>query len=588
MLKKIGKFVIFIILMLQVSTFLYGNKLTLSLTLENEEIFFDETVTLNIVIQGNGITSIPDPDISALNNDFSILTSSYSSSSISIINGSIQGSKALSLVLKPLHTGVIKINGIFVNYHGKKIKGKPVVLTVLGSSNSNKAPGTATSVTVKNLTFPSGLTSIPVPKRVLNTGLEIVADVQPKSGYVGQQFIYRFLFITGKNLWGNPSYLPPGFNGFWHKELNSKPITQNILYANHKLQVQELRVAVVPLSSGKKRIDPAKLKISLNPFSGVKTIRTNPITLQVYNLPVSGKTQSFSGAVGNNFSINVSPNSISAKVNDPIQIKCVINGFGVLNFVDVPKLEINTNEFKIFKPQVTDKNSTTKRGVISKKIITYILQPLKNGHFVIPPIRFNYYSPKKRKYITIKSDNITVDVTGTSKTVSVSNKKTYKPILHTPKLKFSITDYPGKITGYLIAFFYLKWVPFVVIILFIILVFFIKRIRSEVESGKDEKEKRNLIVKLEKNMSKASENNNVKEFYGYWKEYFKLKYDINIDMLSTEDILLLKRDGLTEEGLKLIASLNSTIKKYLYAHDNIESHWQDSWKQFLKEIKRKK
>jgi hypothetical protein len=66
-----------------------------------------------------------------------------------------------------------------------------------------------------------------------------------------------------------------------------------------------------------------------------------PITLTVKPIPVAGRPPSFSGAVGEGFSIEVAANRSVVRVGDPISLTVALRGTGNLESLALPDLSLN-------------------------------------------------------------------------------------------------------------------------------------------------------------------------------------------------------------------------------------------------------
>jgi len=64
-----------------------------------------------------------------------------------------------------------------------------------------------------------------------------------------------------------------------------------------------------------------------------------------------------------------------------------------------PKLELPT-DFEVYDPRATDNVNVTENGVSGTKTIEYLFQPRFEGEYVIPSIRFSYFNPATRSFVT--------------------------------------------------------------------------------------------------------------------------------------------------------------------------------------------
>ncbi len=548
---KIGWIVFVFFSFFSLTTEVYAD-ISISATLEKNEIYIDDTVQLTIKINGS-VGSLPDPEISSLDADFEILGSS-TSTSISIINGSFQAEKDVVLQLKPLHSGVISIKNIYVESHGRRYYITPLTLKVI---STYQLPATAPSATTSS----SSLTSLPLPESVANFGIGVVGEVNKNKVYVGQQVIYRFLFINSRSLFGNPRYIPPTFKNVWKYDLLKQPIVKKIRRYGKWFQTQELRTAIIPLQPGEIVVPPAKISVPFGFFTGSKIFRTKPVEIKAYPLPQTGQPPCFTGAVGDGYKVKLNKREISAKVNDPLQIQVEITGPGNLSLTAPPPLTAPSS-FKIFNPQVNDAVVPTPDGVIIDRIITYIFQGNKAGDFILGPLKFCYFSPQKKKYMVINTGTLKIILTGEKKVIT---SKTARPVLRPPSSTYEIIEYPGWITAYLMGFWKVKWLSFVIIGGFFVLFYLIRLLSFRVKMTEEMRKKRREVTASEKKLREAVKKGDPEKIYEWWKRYFRVRWNMNVDVMDPEELKSSESKTLPPDTAEIVSRITSLLHKAIFA-----------------------
>ncbi len=134
------------------------------------------------------------------------------------------------------------------------------------------------------------------------------------------------------------------------------------------------------------------------------TLNAPEVFLNVLPLPLEGKPQDFSGAVGQyDFKASVGPSSV--KVGDPLTLRMTITGDGRLKNLVFPVL--NDSRFKIYDPQVKDdENSRT---------IEQVIIPTVKDITEVPELSFSYFDPKEKRYKTISQGPFPVKVLAEAK-----------------------------------------------------------------------------------------------------------------------------------------------------------------------------
>lgn len=120
------------------------------------------------------------------------------------------------------------------------------------------------------------------------------------------------------------------------------------------------------------------------------------------------KPSSFVGAVGKmDMKVAVSANEV--KANEAVNIKVKISGKGNINLVEAPQIEFPA-DFEIYDPKVTENTQVSEAGVNGSREFDYLVIPRHMGQFDIAPIVFSYFNAATKKYETITSDPISINV----------------------------------------------------------------------------------------------------------------------------------------------------------------------------------
>ncbi len=184
------------------------------------------------------------------------------------------------------------------------------------------------------------------------------------------------------------------------------------------------RALVTPTRSGTLELPPAKVLAKLQTGVGrddwgFRVARTEMFkaedrarTLEVKAPPLTDRPDSFAGAVGSAFSIEMQASRTVVQVGQPIELSISIRGDAALDGVGLPKLDgqggLSTELFDIpdeLPPgEIVD---GAKRFVVTVR--------LKGANArEIPPIAFSYFDPKTSRYQTVKSQPIALSVAGSA------------------------------------------------------------------------------------------------------------------------------------------------------------------------------
>jgi len=284
----------------------------------------------------------------------------------------------------------------------------------------------------------------------------------------------------------------------------------------------------------------------------IKDIETNKLSIKVKSLP-EDKPSSFIGAIGQySFKINELPDSID--YNDVLSVNLDLNGYGNLNYFDLPKLNFgNDSTVDVYDPEINDNwsiyDSRTIKGY--KKHNYLILANNKNpGYIYFPEYEISYFDPKKEEYIIKKQESKKIKVIG-----EFNDKKINKSINQTNNNKIF-----NSLNNYLLL---------IVIFIIIALIFFLiysYRFKKLTKKNKQSKSARDAKSQIKKAYKLAQKNNPdlfknllLQSLFLYFSKKFNIKQsNFTKDKLEKE----LKKNKLSNDII--INSLNIINKLEMF------------------------
>ncbi|MBF0139535.1 MAG: BatD family protein [Magnetococcales bacterium] len=148
-------------------------------------------------------------------------------------------------------------------------------------------------------------------------------------------------------------------------------------------------------------------------------VADTPRVFHVKPLPETGQPASFSGAIGQNFSLEVEAQRSVVQVGDPIRLTLTLKGEGALASASLPVLKggeggLPEQDFRIPEGDVP--------GILTDgaKKFEVMVRVLREGVREIPPIRYSWFDPQKGTYETTESRPIALSV-GAAKMVSAGD-----------------------------------------------------------------------------------------------------------------------------------------------------------------------
>lgn len=371
-------------------------------TVSKNTLGVNERFRLTYTINTQGADDFTPPSIA----NFKLVAGLRQGSNFSNINGKVSFEQTYSLTLQPKSKGVFTILPATISYKGKIIKSNTLKITVQDAIVLPKNPND------------------PIP--IAKENMFLVAEVSNTKPYIGQSInvVYKIYFDPRNAILTNESQSqPPSFNGFWNQNIAiNKLKEQNGKYKGRAMTYYVIRKDVlIPQRAGKLILKPIKVDIAgvvalkRQDFFGRRlrknvslTLTTNNKTINVKALPEEGKPINFNGAVGN-YSLKFKSSKNTLKANESTQISVKILGNGNLKLLSLPKIE-TPNGLEKYEPEHKENITTRLNGLTGNVSETYTIVPQYKGKYKIPALSFSYFNPKEKKYYTLNSSPIILNV----------------------------------------------------------------------------------------------------------------------------------------------------------------------------------
>lgn len=118
--------------------------------------------------------------------------------------------------------------------------------------------------------------------------------------------------------------------------------------------------------------------------------------------PLPPKPATFSGGVGNNFTISAALASKTPRENETLTLKVKISGTGNIDLITPPEVHFPA-DFEQLDNKAVANTTLTPEGMKGDLAIEYYAIPNHKGQYVIPPVELTYFSPADGTYHTISS-----------------------------------------------------------------------------------------------------------------------------------------------------------------------------------------
>lgn len=544
------KLYIFSIILLSIAT-VSAQDVSFNAKVNKKKLGVNERLRIDFEVNQDGDNFIR-PDFKG----FKVYSGPNQSVSRSWVNGKGTYSKTFSYILIPTKRGKFTIGQAEITIKGEVYKSPPLEVTVTAAVDKPKDGNDAAYIASEKI--------------------HLVAEVSKNSPYLNQAFtvVYK-LYVSPETSVSNWREIDsPKFSDFWSQNIDEKQfkIYEGEYQGEPYRYVILRRTVLYPQKTGKLNIEPLSLSVSVAVPTNRRdifgrfltqnaniTVAAKNRTVNVKPLPIEGRPDDFTGAVGEfDFTVKTDKNSLDA--SEAFQLSVEANGNGNLKLFDLPKPNL-PSKLEVYEPENADRVRTNLGGMSGLKRSTYTVVPAYKGKYPIPPISFSYFNPKTERYERKTSDEIVIEVmngpvdatanTSTSVAASGTNKqqviaadKQFAYIKSTPNLQ-SITKKQFFKSG---LFWTLLGVPF----LFIPIAMIVRKKRQAYTSDVQGNRIRKADKLARKFLSEAKKNlGSQKEFYIAMERalhnYLKAKLNIQTSEMSKDRITRLLKEREVDE-----------------------------------------
>lgn len=323
-----------------------------------------------------------------------------------------------TIMVRARQTGVATVSPASVTIDGKQYTSKALSIEVVAGNSSGGSGGNGNGAQESNAPENGEVSSEDIFLKLSFSKTRVVR---------GEPIVATLKLYTRVPIAGFEDVKFPVFNGFWSQELET-PQNINFVRENYNNQVYSSavlrRYILLPQQTGDLTVDPSymvcQIQIrtsggSLSMFDSFfdtyhtvrKRLSTPSSTIKVNPLP-SGAPASFGGGVGD-FTMEVNLSADSIRAHEAASLTVEINGSGNINLIETPFVEL-PQDFEKYDVKTDNSFSNGTSGLSGKKVFEFPFIPRSEGLFVIPPVKYSYYSIRQGRYITLESDTLKLKV----------------------------------------------------------------------------------------------------------------------------------------------------------------------------------
>lgn len=385
------------------------------LTASSTEVFESDVFDLNIVLNNFEASDLSLQKIS-FGDKLKVVQGPFQSQQTSIVNGKISSSLTLIYRVTAAGSGVIIVPPIVIAEGGKKYSSNELKISVFdNNSKMQKSASTGKSAGIFVRTIVSKNNPYLGEPVLLEKVLYVDPDLKIRKPELADDGVLKGFLKEDKDLGTKGRTLVSRI--FEGRKYNTVTIQEMILIPTRsgELEIPSSIVTVPVLEKSRRRSsvfdDPFFNDDLFSSFSNFneKSFKSPSQLLTVRELPEEGKPAGFSGLVGS-YELHSSISTQELKVDNPLTLNFQIKGKGNIKSVEGVNLSVS-EEFEAYQPVRKENLISAIEGEIS---IEQILIARKAGEFVIEPASFTFFNTDKGRYVTLKSPEYRVKVTGSS------------------------------------------------------------------------------------------------------------------------------------------------------------------------------
>ena len=260
----------------------------------------------------------------------------------------------------------------------------------------------------------------------------------------------------------------------------------------------------------------------------------------------------------------------SLKASESFQANVKVTGEGNLKLFELPELMVPAS-MELYEPERKENVRTNLSGMSGTVENIYTIVPKYQGKFPIQEVEFSYFDTKERRYKTIKSQKLNIDVfegptlSANNDNIIVPSNESFKFIkVETNFNRINKEKFSNSNTFYILL-------SFPILSLLSFLIFYSLPKRREL--NKTEKIKQ-LYKKIKKDLHSAEKLiGNKDEFYDIIEKsiynFLQVRFSIETNKLSKESITKqMMSEGISNKTIEIILKLVESCERARYSNSS--------------------
>ncbi|MCE2455618.1 MAG: protein BatD [Gemmatimonadetes bacterium] len=254
-----------------------------------------------------------------------------------------------------------------------------------------------------------------------NESIFVTATLSKDEIYEGEPVLVEYTLWTELPVSGLTVSERPDPTGFWVEDLSEQgelDVNQRTLNGRSYATAVVRRLALIPSGSGTRTIEPLVLEASVREgggfFLGTRlrevTLRSEELVVDVDRHP-DGAPSSFSGLVGEGWTLEASLDRDSLEANEAVTLTVVVRGGGHIEQLPPPEIDLPA-DIELFPPEESGSVAEAWPGLRGEKEYRFVMIPRAPGMRAIPSIEVSYLDESTGAYETARTAPISFLVTG--------------------------------------------------------------------------------------------------------------------------------------------------------------------------------
>jgi hypothetical protein len=327
------------------------------------------------------------------------------------------------LMVPPGGKGPFVLSGARARVAGREVRADALTVR-LGAS----ARGAPQNQPAQNPGFPfdvfgGGRAAEPPVQSSGGSFLRVVAD--KARVYVGEPVVVGWFLYTTQRLDKFDTVAEARTDGFWSEDIPSTTPKGRLSYTQETLNGRQYQVAslyqkaLFPLREGKLTVTPMEADVAQVDFFGSAVrsqhLKADPVVIEAMPLPREGQPAGFDAGNVGKYTLTVRADRTTVSVGEAVTVTLEIKGTGNVRNAKAPALPTPAG-WKTYPPKenVTfDVQAGVGANAIGgTKATEVLLLPERPGTVMLPAVELATFDPEAKRYVTIKSDPLRLDVTG--------------------------------------------------------------------------------------------------------------------------------------------------------------------------------